>query len=323
MSERDDPGPYRAATEARLGRTVRTFSTPRRTRTSGVTFGVSRSPLLRLGTLEVPGVRASSRPWVRSQPGESIEACERGLRIRTRTGVLELVWEQIVGWVPSYAHGALVGIELHGSHGEQLRFGREVRDLAALFALVAAARSPAAPAAVGAVTVEAAVAAPPPDPRRCVVCGERLRGEAHYGNAWERARKKLPCCSPACAAAFDPDQHWLPSPLPPRASSDEQPRLRKLAGQRMASGDEAQPVVRELLAAGIDPATLRPIVAAAAAAASAGRAKVRRRLLWWFLTRRVLPGLGDSAEQRTDASFAAAMADLDRWEAAERAAATR
>lgn len=321
MSDHDEPAPYRAATEARLGRTVQTFSTPRRTRFAGVSYGVSRSPLLRLGTLEVPGARAAGRPWVRSQPGESIEACERGLRIRARTGVLELVWDQIVGWVPSYAHGALVGIELHGSHGEQLRFGREVRDLAALFALVAAARAPAAPSAVEAAAVEAAaIAAPPPDPRRCVVCGERLRGEAHYGNAWERARKKLPCCSPACAAAFDPDQHWLPSPMPPRAPSYDQPRLRKLAGQRMAAGDEAQPVVRELLAAGIDPAPLRAIVAGAAEAAAAARAKVRRRVLWWWVTGNILPGLGDSAEKRTDASFAEAIADLDRWEAAERAA---
>ena len=50
---------------------------------------------------------------------------------------------------------------------------------------------------------------------RCVVCDRAIGPQGpQYANAWERTRKRLPCCSPACAQAFDPDVHWIPAVLP-------------------------------------------------------------------------------------------------------------
>lgn len=298
----DDP--YRQAGADRLGAVRRVFSTPRRVRAVGLSYGPSRTALIRLGSVEVPHGRSTGRAWTRTLPGESIEVCARGLRVRARTGVLELVWEQIAVWRGVYDGPVLIAIELGGAHGEQLRFGREVRELRALLAMVETARGSSEPPP------------PPPstDPRRCVVCLGPLRGEAIYANAWERVRKKLPCCSHLCGERFDPDLHWIPAPLPALAGPDEQPRLRTLARTRLINGDEARPVVRELLCAGLNPTPLRALVAEAHGVARAARAKARRGMAWLLLLRLVRSD-ANAADARTDASFADAVADLDAWEA--------
>ena len=152
----------------------------------------------------------------------------------------------------------------------------------------------------------------------CVVCGAATTTDAAvYANGWERSRRRLPCCSPACAEKFHPDEHWVPSPMPELARSDEHGRLRMLARDRFAGLDQARPVVREMLLAGMRPAELRALVAEAREASANAQRSARRRSLVGMIVGVFGGGarLAHSRDQRSVASFVDAEADLDRWEA--------
>lgn len=143
-----------------------------------------------------------------------------------------------------------------------------------------------------------------------MVCGKPVV-EAVYASAWERARKRLPCCSAACAGTFDPDVHWIPAALPEPATGDEAVRLRTMARQRLSAGDHASPVVRELLCAGLAPDVLRALVAESRSATAASQGRDRWRFVAALLHGRVRAMEGDG---RAAGTYATADADLDRWE---------
>lgn len=128
-------GPYRSAGDDRLGAVQLTFSTPRRSRYAGSGRAVQRQGYLGFPS---PSARPTTIAWTRSPPGESVEVCQRGLRLRGRTGTLELVWDQIVAWQPVDRGHGLVAIELRGSHGESVTFDRRLRGLDELYAVVRA-----------------------------------------------------------------------------------------------------------------------------------------------------------------------------------------
>jgi hypothetical protein len=257
-----------------------------------------------------------------SQPGESIEACgarpaDPGAHRRPSS------WCGIRSSAGCRATPTArwSGSSCTGSHGEQLRFGREVRDLAALFALVAAApsagravsgrgggavegggdRGAAPPILVGGVVgVRRAPARRGPLPATpgraraqeaaVLLAGVRrgLRSRSTLAAVADAAAGPVPTISLGCASW--PASAWPPGTRRSRWSASSWPR-------------------------GSDPAPLRAIVAGAAEAAAAARAKVRRRVLWGYLFGR---WVNDAVDPRSEASFAAAMADVDRWEAAER-----
>jgi len=146
-----------------------------------------------------------------------------------------------------------------------------------------------------------------------------VAGDAHYADAWERSRKRSPCCGPGCASRFDPDRHWIPAVLPPPVDGDERTRLRTLARQRLAGLDLPRPVVRELLLAGLAPDTLRALVGAGRAASAAARAENRAGFLVWLLRGRLRQ---QHPDQRGDRDYADAEADLDQWDAAAAARAS-
>lgn len=146
---------------------------------------------------------------------------------------------------------------------------------------------------------------------RCVVCGGPVVGEAHYADAWERSRKKFPCCGAACAGRYDPDVHWLPAVLPKVAAGDERALLRSLARRRLLALDQPRPVVRELLLAGLEPGILRALVAESRDASAAARSHNRVGLLA-FLFARVR--IKQHADERSDRAYQDAEADLARWE---------
>lgn len=129
----DADNPYRVAGQSRLGRTLATFSTPRRPRYAGSGRVASRPGLMGPGT-------QTGLHWTRRKPSESVELCERGLRMRVRAGLLELTWDQIVGWDRVEQGGSLLGIDLRGSHGEEVHLDRNLRGLDDLYAAVAARR---------------------------------------------------------------------------------------------------------------------------------------------------------------------------------------
>lgn len=147
---------------------------------------------------------------------------------------------------------------------------------------------------------------------RCVVCGEPIAGEAHYADAWERSRKRSPCCGLACASRFDPDRHWIPAVMPAPAEGDERARLRTLGRRRLAALDLPRPVVRELLLAGLAPDTLRALVGEGRAASAAARAENRAGFLLWLFRGRLRQ---QHPDQRGDRDYADAEADLDQWDA--------
>jgi hypothetical protein len=151
----------------------------------------------------------------------------------------------------------------------------------------------------------------------CVVCGTEVdANEAHYANAWERSRKKAPCCSQACAKAFDPDVHWIPAVLPTVAVGDEAIRLREMARKRLAALSEARPVVRELLAAGLSPEALRYCVEESSAATATSKSSATKKSLLGFVTGRLLGRsvIAESRDQRSSKSYDDARADLAQWE---------
>jgi hypothetical protein len=157
----------------------------------------------------------------------------------------------------------------------------------------------------------------------CVVCQGSLElSEAHYANAWERSRKKLPCCSAACATTFDPDLHWIPAVLPQPAAGDEAIDLRNRARQRLRAGDEARPVVRELLLAGMSPGTLRYCVAESSDATTDAKSAATRTSVLGFVKGVLLGGrtvVAESRDQRSRKTYADATADLTQWEDVVRA----
>lgn len=93
----------------------------------------------------------------------------------------------------------------------------------------------------------------------CVVCRGPI-GEPYYANAWEKVRKLSPCCSEACAAAFDPDVHWLPAAAPALVTGTEEARLAKVARDRLTTGDSPSVVVREMLNAGMAALAIRKLL---------------------------------------------------------------
>ena len=131
-----DDGPYRAPGLDRLGAVVRTFAVPRRPRYLGAS-GPGRSGYFTLGAMNLPRGASASLSWLRAPRSEAVEVCERGLRVRNKAGVLELPFEQIVGWTATEADGVVVAIDLSGAHGEQLRLGGVLRGLDELYRLVA------------------------------------------------------------------------------------------------------------------------------------------------------------------------------------------
>ena len=137
----DSPGPYRSPGLDRLGDVVRTFAVPRRPRYLGAGGG-PRGGYLGLSAMNLPRAGSSSLSWLRAPRSETVEVCERGLRVRSKTGVLELPYEQLAGWDAVTVDGAVVAIELRGVHGEALRLGGVLRGLDELYALVAARRPP-------------------------------------------------------------------------------------------------------------------------------------------------------------------------------------
>lgn len=146
MTDRDDsPGPYRSPGLDRLGDVVRTFAVPRRPRYLGAGAGGGpRGGYLGLSAMNLPRAGSSSLSWLRAPRSETVEVCERGLRVRSKTGVLELPYDQLAAWTAVTVDDAIVAIELRGVHGEQLRLGGVLRGLDELYALVAA-RRPATP----------------------------------------------------------------------------------------------------------------------------------------------------------------------------------
>lgn len=133
----DDP--YRSPGLDRLGDVVRTFAVPRRPRYLGAGGG-PRGGYLGLSAMNLPRAGSSSLSWLRAPRSEAVEVCERGLRVRTKSGVLELPYDQLAAWDAVTVDGAVVAIELRGAHGEALRLGGVLRGLDELYALVAARR---------------------------------------------------------------------------------------------------------------------------------------------------------------------------------------
>lgn len=97
----------------------------------------------RAGYLGFPlsGARPTTIAWTRSTPGESVEVCVRGLRLRLRTGTLELLWDQVAGWDAIDNGYGLVAIELRGSHGEVVTLDRRLRGLDDLYRIVQGRRT--------------------------------------------------------------------------------------------------------------------------------------------------------------------------------------
>ena len=137
----DDP--YRSPGLDRLGDVVRTFAVPRRPRYLGAGAGGGpRGGYLGLSAMNLPRAGSSSLSWLRAPRSETVEVCERGLRVRSKNGVLELPYDQLAAWTAVTVDDAIVAIELRGAHGEQLRLGGVLRGLDELYALVAARRPP-------------------------------------------------------------------------------------------------------------------------------------------------------------------------------------
>ena len=134
MPNEGDDNPYRVAGQSALGRVLATFSVPRRARYGGSARVVNRTGGLGQGSQSAP------LHWTRRKPGESVEVCERGLRVRGCTGLLELTWDHLAAWDRVEQNGVLLAIELRGSHGEDVRFDRTLRGLDELYAVVAARR---------------------------------------------------------------------------------------------------------------------------------------------------------------------------------------
>lgn len=150
----------------------------------------------------------------------------------------------------------------------------------------------------------------------CVVCGGPI-AEPHFANAWERVRKLYPCCSPACAARFDPDVHWLPAEKPLPAPPDDEHRLMRAAAERLRAGDRPSLVVRDLLVSGIAPTAVRKLVTGAELSVAAKDRWVNR-----FNVLGVIGALfggpwrvADRNDRRDPEQLRAAAIELETWSA--------
>ena len=134
----DDP--YRTPARDALGAVVRVYAVPRRPRYLGSARAVQHKHY-GLGAMNLPSAAAPTLSWLREPRADAVEVCEHGLRVRTKSGVLELRWDQIASWTADRVDGVVVAINLVGSHGEQLRLGGVLRDKDLLFADVLARRT--------------------------------------------------------------------------------------------------------------------------------------------------------------------------------------
>lgn len=150
----------------------------------------------------------------------------------------------------------------------------------------------------------------------CVVCGGPT-ADPHFANAWERVRKLYPCCSPACAARFDPDVHWLPAEKPLPATPADEHRLTRVAAERLRAGDRPSLVVRDLLLAGIAPLALRKLLTDGERSVAATDRWVGRLNVLGLLSL-LFGGPGRVAERndrRDPEQLRAAATDLETWRA--------
>jgi hypothetical protein len=151
----------------------------------------------------------------------------------------------------------------------------------------------------------------------CMVCEREIpAGDEQYANAWEKTRKRYPCCSDACCARFDPDIHWVPGVRPEPADDGEQARLMAVARTRLGGGDSPSVIVREMLLAGVAPSALRKLLAGAYITSSE-QADERKRMdliggLIGLVTGRGL--FFKNRDKRDPKLMKVAMADLDQWE---------
>ena len=141
----------------------------------------------------------------------------------------------------------------------------------------------------------------------CVVCGNPV-GDVHYANAWEKARKLFPCCSPVCASSFDPDLNWMPAKMPRTVDETDERRLLAVSRKRLRDGDRPSVVIREMLVAGVSVTGLRKLVFEA----EATRIKPHPALaVFAVLTGRIRI----KRDKRDPVLLRDASADLDAWRA--------
>lgn len=156
----------------------------------------------------------------------------------------------------------------------------------------------------------------PSSAERCAVCAQDVCGEGYYPNAWERALRKHPCCSAECARRYDPDVHWMPASPPAPVSEDEHDRLLKVCRSRLAQGDRATVIVREMLQAGLPSASLRKVVFFSSVDASKAKRENRERnvlgAVFGRLTGKFL--FTENRDPRDQEDHDAALRDLERWE---------
>jgi hypothetical protein len=157
----------------------------------------------------------------------------------------------------------------------------------------------------------------------CVVCGTEIhpfRDAPHYANAYEKVRKKAPCCSAECAGKFNPDQHWLPAELPTVLDGKPHERLLVRTRNRLIVGEPPRAVIRDALLGGIPASVLRLALAEIVAAREQHVEKqetrqIKRGILSFLF------GRGHAALENTDEGFdprrlAEAHADLESWDRA-------
>lgn len=152
---------------------------------------------------------------------------------------------------------------------------------------------------------------------RCVICQKAIPvGEDLYTNAWEKSRKRYPCCSQACCDSFDPDQHWLPVVKPEQADREEEVRLLDVTQRRLKDGDSPTVVIREMLLAGVATRALRKVLNEAQASSESNH-RVARQLGVGGVIMGVLTGQWSffkSTDKRRPRTLEAALSDLDRWD---------
>jgi hypothetical protein len=143
-----------------------------------------------------------------------------------------------------------------------------------------------------------------------VVCGTRVE-VAHWPNAWEKSLAVRPCCSDACAKAFDADRHWMPSTAPRLLSEADANAAVGSAKARMARGDDAGPVARDLLIAGVPAWMVRSAVIGAGVSV---RRRMQELAAMPFLTFGRWFAVERGASKHDPASGSAALDAIDAWE---------
>jgi hypothetical protein len=151
---------------------------------------------------------------------------------------------------------------------------------------------------------------------KCVVCGNGiLDGTEAYANSWEKIEKTHPCCSAKCAAAFNPDIHWLPATKPAEPSEEDTSKLLAIASARLGGGDEPGPIVRELLCAGVEPHRVRGALNGALGEISYNeRQSETEHFLFLIPLKNLFRAVfGRSGKSRKIDKINAAYADIDIW----------